>query len=268
MRKYPELAPSHKYFELNREEQIEHDWKVIKRQVEIDPKLYLTSNDSGFVAGILNPGVSPVTLHFGMFLVCVQKLGSNEQGKLWINEIKTMKKVGCYAQTELGHGSNVAGLETTATLDMATDEFVIHSPTVTSTKFWPGGLGLWANHAVVFAQCHASNKGYGVQAFMVQIRDTETHLPLPGIKVGDIGPKLGYHQKDNGWLMFDKVRIPRTNMLARFAYIHKDGKFEVRGNPKALYQTMVEIRYQIIAAAGRHLKNALIIGMRYAVCRR
>jgi len=51
----------------------------------------------------------------------------------------------------LGHGSNVAGLETTATLDKATDEWVIHSPTVSSTKFWPGGLGRTANYAVVFA---------------------------------------------------------------------------------------------------------------------
>ena len=49
--------------------------------------------------------------------------------------------MGCYAQTELGHGSNVAGIETTATLDSNSDEFVIHSPTVTSTKYWPGGLG-------------------------------------------------------------------------------------------------------------------------------
>ena len=68
--------------------------------------------------------------------------------------------------------------------------------------------------------------------------------------------------------MFNQVRVPRTNMLARFAYVHKDGKFELRGNPKALYQTMVEIRYQIVAGAGLHLKKALIIGTRYAVCRR
>jgi acyl-CoA oxidase len=59
--------------------------------------------------------------------------------------------MGCYAQTELGHGSDVSGLETTAILDLTTDEFVINSPTPTSTKYWPGGLGLWANHAVVFA---------------------------------------------------------------------------------------------------------------------
>jgi acyl-CoA oxidase len=54
-----------------------------------------------------------------------------------------------------------------------------------------------------------------------------------------MGPKLGYNAKDNGWLIFDNVRVPRTNMLSRFAYIDKDGSLEIRGNPKAIYQTMV-----------------------------
>ena len=81
--------------------------------------------------------------------------------------MRTLRMIGCYAQTELGHGSNVAGLETTATLDLTTDQFVIHSPTVTSTKYWPGGLGLWANHAVVFARCIVDGNEYGVQAFVV-----------------------------------------------------------------------------------------------------
>ena len=75
--------------------------------------------------------------------------------------------IGCYAQTELGHGSNVAGLETTATLDKSIDKWIIHSPTITSTKFWPGGLGLWANHAVVFAQCIVEENNYGIFAFLV-----------------------------------------------------------------------------------------------------
>lgn len=35
-------------------------------------------------------------------------------------------------------------------------------------------------------------------------------MPMPGVKSGDLGPKLGYNSKDNGWLTFDHVRIPRT----------------------------------------------------------
>jgi hypothetical protein len=57
-------------------------------------------------------------------------------------------------------------------------------------------------------------------------------------------------------------------MLSRFAYIDKEGNFELKGNPKALYQTMVEIRSQIVFAASGYLRRALIIGTRYAVCRR
>lgn len=74
---------------------------------------------------------------------------------------------------------------------------------MTSTKFWPGGLGLWANHAAVFARCIVEGNDFGIQCFIVPIRDIETHLPLKGVKVGDIGTKLGYNSKDNGFLMFD-----------------------------------------------------------------
>lgn len=170
-----------------------------------------------------------------MFETALRKLGSDEQYLLLKDDVKMMRKLGCYAMTELGHGSNVTGIETTATLDQATDEFVIHSPTVTSTKYWAGGLGLWANHAVVFARCIVEGNEFGVQAFLVQIRDMDTHLPVAGVKVGDVGPKLGYNSKDNGWLIFNQVKVPRTNMLCRFAYIAKDGTFEIRGNPKAVY---------------------------------
>lgn len=75
--------------------------------------------------------------------------------------------MGCYAQTELGHGSDVSRLETTATLDKVTDEFIINSPTITSTKFWPGDLGKFSSHAVVFARLIIDENDYGVQAFIV-----------------------------------------------------------------------------------------------------
>lgn len=59
---------------------------------------------------------------------------------------------GTYAQTELGHGTNLARLETRATFDAQTDEFVLESPSVTATKWWPGGLGKTSTHAVVMAE--------------------------------------------------------------------------------------------------------------------
>lgn len=62
----------------------------------------------------------------------------------------------------MGHGSNVAGLETTATFDKERDEFIIHSPTITSTKMWPGSIGIVANFAVVFARLIVDENDYGV----------------------------------------------------------------------------------------------------------
>ena len=49
---------------------------------------------------------------------------------------------GTYIQTELGHGTFVRGLETTATYDKTTQEFIIDSPTLTSIKYWPG-IGIY-----------------------------------------------------------------------------------------------------------------------------
>lgn len=204
MRKHPELVASPEFIEMTREEQMKYIWQIKKKQMEVDPDRYFYKVESGvMMPHYLAPGIDPTSLHVGMFQTALLKLGSDEQAEKWIKNVRSMKWMGCYAQTEMGHGSNVAGLETTATLDLATDEFVIHSPTVTSTKFWPGGLGLWANYAAVFAQCIVGENNYGVNCFLVPIRDLETHLPLKGVKVGDIGPKLGYNSKDNGWLMFD-----------------------------------------------------------------
>jgi acyl-CoA oxidase len=120
--------------------------------------------------------------------------------------------VGCYAQTELGHGSNIQDLETVATYDPQKKDFVLHSPTLTASKWWNGGMGRLASHAIVVANLRlpeGENGGFkscGPVQFFVQIRDLNTRQPLPGIVVGDIGPKYGYPGMDNGYMLFNNYR--------------------------------------------------------------
>lgn len=105
------------------------------------------------------PGIG---LTISMFRLSVENLSNEEQKAYWMPKIRNLDLFGCYAQTELGHGSNVAGIETTATLDPATDEFVIHTPTLTATKYWPGDLGHFSSHAVVFARLLIGEEDHGV----------------------------------------------------------------------------------------------------------
>jgi acyl-CoA oxidase len=118
----------------------------------------------------------------------------------------------------------VPGIETTSTYDKEKQEFVINSPTITSIKFWPGDMSKFSNHAVVYAKLILDGKPFGVHAFLVQTRDLVTYEPMAGIEMGDIGPKLGYNSKDNGFMLFKNVRIPKSNMLKRYAEVDTEGK--------------------------------------------
>jgi len=42
-----------------------------------------------------------------------------------------------------------------------------------------------------------------------------------GIKIGEIGGKLGMNSTNNGFLAFNNVRIPRMNMLMKNAQVLK-----------------------------------------------
>lgn len=77
---------------------------------------------------------------------------------------------------------------------------------------------------------------------MVQVRDSETHRPLPGMEIGDIGPKFGFETKDNGYIIFKNVRIPRTDLLSRYIEVEKNGSVNVKGNPLVLYSIMMFTR--------------------------
>ncbi len=228
--------------------------------------------------------ILPTDVHMAMFIPALEHQTSPEQKAAWLPLAQSFKILGAYVQTELGHGSNVRALETTATFDAAADEFVVHSPTLSSTKWWPGGLGKTATHCVLHARlllpsttttssssssASSNLKDMGVHAFFVPLRSVTTHEPFPGVQLGDIGPKLGFNSIDNGWARFDRYRIPRENLLGGVAKVAKgSGAYErVAGGEKRMYGAMLDVRANIVSKAAVTLAKALTIAVRYSLVR-
>jgi len=208
--------------------------------------------------------------HYGLFLPTIASQASAQQASEWLPRTIMMKIIGAYAQTELGHGSNVRGLRTTALYDKKTEEFVLNTPTLQSMKWWPGTLGKVANHACVYAQLIIDGKEHGVHPFMVQIRD-ENHRPLPGIELGDLGPKLGDGANDTGFMRLENVRIQRKHMFSRWNRVTKDGIFKkskAQGTDKIHYMTMLSARGAMTRAASGRLAIAVTTAIRYSCVRK
>ncbi|RGP71357.1 acyl- oxidase [Fusarium longipes] len=221
------------------------------------------------VANDLISEPTPYGLHATMFLKTLEEQGTPAQHKLFLEKARNYEIIGCYAQTELGHGSNVRGLETTATWNPEDKTFTLHSPHLTASKWWIGSLGKAANHAVVVAQLILNGKSYGPHPFVVPIRDMKTHEPLENIHVGDIGPKFGYNTMDNGFLLFNHVKIPHVNMLNRFSGVDPETSKYIRpSNPALIYGTLTFIRSSIVFQSGSVLARGVTIATRYCAVRR
>ncbi len=92
-----------------------------------------------------------------MFIPTLLSQASPDQQAEWLPKALGLKLIGTYAQTELGHGTFVRGLQTTATYDPDTQQFILHTPTLTATKWWPGGLGKTSTHVVSFADHYSTD---------------------------------------------------------------------------------------------------------------
>ena len=102
----------------------------------------------------------------------------------------------------------------------------------------------------------------------MQIRDVETWRVCPGVKCGNLGPKIAWAGKDNGWASFDHVRVPRSNMMMKFCEVSRDGEFSITGDPRALYSVMMGIRMQIVFYSGRGSLVSTGLALRYCCVRR
>jgi acyl-CoA oxidase len=164
-------------------------------------------------------------VQFGLFGMSIYFLGTEKHHRKYLKDIGTLDLPGCFAMTETGHGSNVKGIETTATYDHASQSFVIHTPSEVARKEYIGNAAVHGRTGTVFAKLILEGKDYGVSAFVVPLRDA-TGKTMPGVTIKDCGRKMGLNGVDNGVIYFDQVRIPKENMLDKFASVNDQGKFE------------------------------------------
>ncbi len=212
-------------------------------------------------------------VQWGLFGGAIENLGTERHHQAYVRKIINLELLGCFAMTETGHGSDVQSLETTATYDPATCEFIIDSPTPSSRKDYIGGAAETARVAAVFAQLITPDgERHGVHCFVVPIRDEEGN-DLPGVTTSDCHYKGGLPGVDNGRIQFDQVRVPRENLLNKYADVAEDGTYSspienVGRRFFTMLGTLIRGRVTVGGSAAAAARVALDIAVRYALERR
>ncbi|KAK1425395.1 hypothetical protein QVD17_20747 [Tagetes erecta] len=211
-------------------------------------------------------------VHFFLWGGAIQFMGTKRHHDKWLKPTETYEVNGCFAMTELGHGSNVRSIETITRYDASTQEFIITTPCESAQKYWIGGAANHATHAVVFSQLNINGVNQGVHAFIAQIRDTNGYI-CPNVRIADCGHKIGLNGVDNGRIWFDDLRIPRENLLNSVADVSPDGKYlSAIKDPDqrfaAFLAPLISGRVTIASGSMNITKMGLAIAVRYSLSRR
>ncbi|MFN7436336.1 MAG: acyl-CoA dehydrogenase [Bacteroidota bacterium] len=207
-------------------------------------------------------------VQFGLWGMSVYFLGTEKHHKKYLKDIGTLDLPGCFAMTETHHGSNVKGIETTATYQHATKTLVINTPHAFAKKEYIGNAAKHGQMATVFVKLIIDGKDYGVSAVVVPLRNKKGNT-LPGITIEDCGRKMGLNGVDNGKIEFKNVIVPVENLLDRFAGITDDGKFtsSIASDNRRFFTmlgTLVGGRIGIPRSGLSAVKSGLTIAIKYS----
>lgn len=211
-------------------------------------------------------------VQFGLFGMSIHFLGTKKHHEKYLPLVGSLELPGCFAMTETRHGSNVKGIETTATYNHNDKTFTIHTPHPDACKEYIGNAAVHGEMATVFAKLVIEDVDYGVNAFLVPLRDKNKNT-LTGVKIVDCGRKMGLNGVDNGKIWFDQVVIPYDNMLDRFASVTTEGQFEspITSDNRRFFTmlgTLVGGRIGIPRSGLSATKSGLAIAIKYGNKRR
>lgn len=115
-------------------------------------------------------------------------------------------------------------------------------------------------------------KKKGVHAFLITIRD-EQHIPLPGLKIGEVGSKKKFHGMDNDFIHFSDFRVSKDALLDRFTSINEKGEYQTAvKDPNRLLSlalsSFIGGRLAFARFSSENALRAITIALRYGAYRR
>jgi len=165
----------------------------------------------------------------------ILRFGTEEQKQKYLVPLARGDKLGCYALTEPGAGSDAGAQKTRITKDG--DHYVLNG-----TKMWITN-GPQADVCVAYASLDPEQRHRAVCAFVLE-------RTMPGYRVGKLEEKLGIHCSSTSEILFEDLRVPKANLL------HKEGEgFKVA--MATLDGGRIGIAAQALGIAGRALDLAV-----------